>query len=205
MTISRSLNFPAQHEPGSRSAFTLTEIMVAMAIFSLVIVSVIYSHVFGMRMYNVTTTKLNASDQARSALNHVQDEIRAARLLYVGNGTASSFTQVSADNPRAGNSVQIYPTTDTNTFVRYYVDAQDLALMRKTSDGQLDRISNFVTNQIAFRAEDYKGNALTNDLNNRIIKMTLEFRQWEFSSTRAAGNYYDYYCLQTRITRRKVL
>jgi len=205
MNIPPSLNFPAQHRQGSRSGFTLTEVMVAMAIFSLVVVSVIYSHVFGMRMYNVTTTKLNASEQARSALNHVQDEIRAARLLYVGNGTAARFTQVSANGPRVGNAVQIYPTTDTNTFVRYYVDPEDLALMRKTSGGQLDRISNFVTNQIAFRAEDYKGNALTNDLNNRIIKMTLEFRQWEFSSTRAAGNYYDYYCLQTRITRRKVL
>jgi prepilin-type N-terminal cleavage/methylation domain-containing protein len=191
--------------PGVRAAFTLTEIMVASAVFSLVVVSVVYSHVFGLRMYNVTTTKLNSSDQARAALNHVQDEIRAARLLYVGTGTASRFTWVSANNPREGNAVQIYPTSDTNTFVRYYVDSQDLALMRKTSGGQVDVIANSITNQLAFRAEDFRGNVLTNDLNNRVIKMTLEFRQWEFSSARAAGNYYDYYSLQTRITRRKIL
>jgi prepilin-type N-terminal cleavage/methylation domain-containing protein len=188
-----------------RAAFTLAEMMVAMAIFLLVLTSVLYSHLFGLKMYNVTSTKLIASHGARAALNRVRDDIRSGRVLYVGVGTSTAFNNISTNSPHQGNAVQIYPTANTNTFIRYFWDASDQRLKRAASGTtQIEVIASFITNQIVFRAEDYLGNALTNDVNNRIIKMTLDFCQWELPSVQVVGGYFDYYRLQTRITRRTI-
>jgi hypothetical protein len=59
-------------------------------------------------------------------------------------------------------------------------------------------VANFVTNLIPFRAENYLGQVLTNNQNNRVIRMNLEFYQWEFPEE------YDYYGLQTKVTRRAI-
>lgn len=182
--------------------FTLSEIMVAMAIFSLVVIGVVYSHIFGLKMFNITATKLTASQGARAALNRVRDEIRSAKTVYVGNGNRAGFASVTGNAPRQGNAVRIVPSANTNISIWYYVDPQDEKLKRATTN-QLEVIASFITNQVAFYAEDYLGNVLTNDQNNRVIKMSLEFYQWEFPVTRV-GAYYDYYHLQTRITRRAI-
>jgi type II secretory pathway pseudopilin PulG len=188
-----------------RVAFTLAEMMVAMAIFSLVVISVVYSHLFGLKMFNVTSTKLIASHGARAALNHVRDEIRSGKILYVGNGSSSTFTLVATNTPRQGNALQIYPTSDTNNFVRYFRDPADQKLKRKTSaSSMVEVVASYITNQVVFYAEDFQGNPMTNDINTRIIKMGLDFCQWELPSTQVSGGYFDYYRLQTRITRRVI-
>jgi type II secretory pathway pseudopilin PulG len=187
-------------------AFTLTEFMVAMGIFALVILAVIYSQMFGMKMFTMTQSKLTAANGARTVLNRVRDEIRSGKTMVVGNGNANSFSTILSNAPHQGNALQIYPTTATNTFVRYYLDLSDQKLKRKTSgNGQPEVLASYITNQIVFRAEDYAGNVLTNEQNNRVIKMTLMFYQWEFPVMVAGqGGYYDYYKLQTRITRRTI-
>lgn len=197
------------HRPAARartSAFTLTEILIATALFSLVTVGVVYTHVFGLKMAKLTSSKLSATQSAREALNRVRDEIRSGKILCVGNGDDATFTLVAAGSPQEGNALQIYRTTDANVFVRYYLDTAEKSLMRKASgDNQIEVIAKYITNQMVFRAEDYLGNALTDDQNNRVIKMTLEFYQWEFPIARAGGgNYYDYYRLQTKIARRAI-
>jgi type II secretory pathway pseudopilin PulG len=191
---------------GRTSAFTLTEILIASALFGLVIVGVVYTHVFGLKMATLTNSKLTATENARRALNRVRDEIRSGKILYVGNGDGATFSPIAANSPHVGNALQIYRTVNTNTYVRYYLDAADQSLKRKTSvNGEVEEIASYITNQMVFRAEDHLGNALTNDQNNRVIKMTLEFYQWEFPVTRAGGgNYFDYYRLQTRISRRAI-
>jgi prepilin-type N-terminal cleavage/methylation domain-containing protein len=201
---------PANLSPGTisrrgRAAFTLTELMVAMAIFLLVVTSVIYSHLFGLKMFNVTSTKLAASHGARAALNRVRDDIRSGRVLYVGMGTGTAFNNIGTNTAHRGNALQIYPTANTNMFIRYFWDASDQRLKRAASGTtQIEVIASFITNQIVFTAEDFQGTALSNDLNNRIIKMTLDFCQWELPSVQVSGGYFDYYRLQTRITRRTI-
>ncbi len=183
----------------SRSAgFTLPEIMVAMGIFSLVVIGIISSHIFGLKMVTLTRTKLVTTHEAREALNRVRDEVRSGRIVYVGNGNSSSFTRIAPNNAREGNAVRIHQTVNTNRFVQYYLDPTDDTLKRRTSGGQIDVVANYVTNSIVFRAEDHLGNVLTNDQNNRVIRMNLEFYQWEFSDA------YDYYRLQTKITCRAI-
>src|SRR2546427_12580229 len=108
-------------------AFTLAEIMTATAIFSLVIIGALYSHIFGIKLANFTSTKLTASQNARKALGRVQDEIRSGKILYVGNGDFGSFTNTPANAQQKGNALQICPTANTNVYVRYYFDPNEQA------------------------------------------------------------------------------
>lgn len=201
-----TIQFPQPARRGGEFAYTLTEILIATALFTLVIVIVIYTHIFGLRMATLADTKLSATHNAREALNQVRDEIRSGKILYVGNGDNSTFTRLPVSAPQIGNALQIHPTANTNVFVRYYLDPEEKSLMRKTSGGgEVEKIARYLTNQLVFQAEDHLGNVLTNDQNNRVIRMQLEFYQWEFPIARVGGgNYYSYYRLQTRITRRAI-
>lgn len=182
-------------------AFTITELMIAMGLFALVVIGSILSHVVGLKMCTINQTKLKTTHTARAALSRAEDEIRSAMELHVGNGNITNFTYAGTNQLRQGNAVQIYPTGDTNNFIRYYLDTTDQTLKRVASGGGFETIANYITNKIPFAAEDYEGNVLTNDQNNRVIRMNFEFYQWEFAGPNAR-NVYDYYRLQTRIARR---
>jgi hypothetical protein len=192
--------------PTSRSGFTLAEIMTATGLFSLVVIGLVYSQLFGMRTFNITSTRVSASDNARKVLNRVRDDVRSGKLLYVGSGSSTGFTHIALNSPHQGNALQIHPTKDTNVFIRYYLDTATQTLRRTASGtGRVEVLAPFLTNQIAFIAEDFAGRALTNDQNNRVIKLVLDFYQWEFPVAQVgAGAFYESYHLQTRITRRTI-
>lgn len=187
-------------------AFTVTEIMTVMALFALLLAGLLSGQIMGMKMYLISQSKLTAAASGRRALDRVREEIRCGKLLLVGNGDCVTFTPIADGAPQLGNAVQICATINTNNFVRYYLDASDDRLKRVTSDtSPVQVIANYVTNDFSFRAEDFRGNVLTNNQNNRVIRMVLEFYQWEFPCTTVgANNVYDYYRLQTRITRRTI-
>ncbi len=181
--------------------------MTATTLFSLVIIGVIYSQMFGLRLFNVTSAKLSAGDNARKVLNAVRDDVRSGKILYVGMGDSTHFTNIVGNGLRQGNALQIYPTTDTNVFIRYFLDRTTQSLKRTTSGnvGQVKVLAPFLTNQIAFRAEDFQGNVLTNNQNNRVIRVVMDFYQWEFPMAQVGtGAFFDYYHLQTKITRRAI-
>jgi prepilin-type N-terminal cleavage/methylation domain-containing protein len=199
-TSSIAFGIPSRDRPG----FTIAEIMTSMAIFSLVILGVLYSHLFGLRVFNISATRLGASQYSRVALNRVNEDIRSGKLLYVGNGSSTGFTNLAVNNPRIGNALEIYPAAGTNVFIRYFMDSGAQEFKRFDSvSGNVQVIAPFVTNQMVFSAEDYAGNSLTNDQNNRIIRLDLDFYQWEFPVAQV-GAYYNSYHLQTRIARRNI-
>ena len=197
---------PSRSPRASQSAFTLAELMTAAGLFSLVVIGVVYAHLVGMRMFTITSTRLSASESARVVLNRVRDEIRSGKILEVGNGDSTHFTNIAFNGLRQGNALQINPTTDTNVFIRYFLDPASQCLMRTTSGaGQLEVLAPYLTNRIAFYAEDYAGHTLTNNSNNRVVRLVLDFYQWQFPVARVgAGAFYDYYHLQTRVTRRAI-
>jgi prepilin-type N-terminal cleavage/methylation domain-containing protein len=189
---------------GSR-AFTLPEMLIVVTIFVLLVAAVFSTQLWGMRMYRISQTKLTIADQARRVLNHVQDEIRSAYAIDVGSGGGdiSTFRRVSGNAPRSGNALRIYPTDDTNDFVYYYRDEVDSSLKRLTSDGASQVLARSITNAIVFRAEDFRGNVLTNTQPSRVIQTTLEFYQQRFSSGVAPdGVRFEHYLLQTRTAQR---
>lgn len=189
--------------PRRHRAHTLTELMVSMAIVLLVMAGVLSAHVFGLKLFEVTKTKIGASDDARAAVSLMVTEIRSAKLLRVGTGSASAFSEAPIDTPQLGNAVQIHATTSPSNFVRYYRDPADQKLKRQTSAGTSSVVASAITNAIVFTAEDFSGTILTNNENNRVIGLALQFCQLEYPAVSIGpGNLYDFYQLRTKITRR---
>ena len=188
----------------SELAFTLSELMVTSAILGMVVIGALGTHLVGVNMYQMTKAKLGASDEARSAISKLVDEIRAAKTLKVGAGTLGGFTQAAANTPQMGNSIQICMSTNTNMFVRYYWDVGDKRLKRTTNGSYAAMVvANSISNDLVFSAEDHLGNVITNPQNNRVIGMRLEFFQIAYPIINIGpGGVYDYYRLSTRITRR---
>jgi hypothetical protein len=206
MTLPLHNSRPNRSPRAGQAAFTLAEIMTAMTLFSLVVIGIVYANLVGMRMFTITSTRLSASDGARRVLDRVRDDVRSGKILNVGNGDSTHFTNVPSTGLRQGNALQIHPTSNTNVFIRYFLDPVTQSLKRTTSgSGQVEMLAPYLTNRLAFYAEDCSGHTLTNDSNNRVIKLVLEFHQWEFPVAQVgAGAFYDHYHLQTRITRRAI-
>jgi prepilin-type N-terminal cleavage/methylation domain len=187
-----------------RQGFTLTEVMITMALVLIVLATVLSCHLFGMRLFEVTKAKLGASDEARGAISTLISEIRSAKKLRIGSGTLASFAEVIPNQPQVGNAIQIYPTINTNSFIRYFWDSTDQKLKRATNDAaEAYVVAHSISNQIVFTAEDYAGQVLTNNDNNRVIGLSLQFYQLQYPAVSIGpGNHYDYYQLRTKITRR---
>lgn len=188
----------------SQRAFTIAEVMVTMAIILMVMAAVLSCHLFGMRMFELTKAKLGASDDARKAISLMVAEIRAAKRVRVGNGSLAGFNEVALNTQQKGSAIQIYPSTNTNSFVRYFWDAADRKLKRATNGAsQASTIASSISNATVFTSEDFSGSILTNNENNRVIGLTLQFYQLQYPTVSIGpGNYYDYYQLRTKITRR---
>jgi len=188
-------------------AFTLAELLITMAVFTLLMAALLSAHLMGMRMRRVSETKLSATASARKSLNYVRDEIRTAKTITVGSGNDSTFTVIPNFSQQIGNAVQICATTNTNSFVRYYIDASEQALMRVASTNPTPQlIADSITNALAFTAEDFQGNVLTNAQKTRVVRMMLEFYQREYAlggSTNPSAQW-DYFRVQTRVTRRAI-
>jgi hypothetical protein len=203
MKIRQLISNPAfPQKPRATSGATLVEAMVTVGIGVLGLAAVLSSHLMGLKMYNISATKLCASAGSRSALNKVMIDVRTAKNLYVGTGSEGSFKRTAAGSKQVGNALLIEPfENNTNVWIRYFIDPSSKTLRRKTSTESTRVISNYITNTIAFQAEDHRGTVLTNDSNNRVVRMLLEFYQWEFPVAKVGGHY-DYFRLQTRIAKR---
>lgn len=185
-------------------AFTFTELMVTMSLMLMVLSGVLLAHLFGVRLFGITKAKLGANQEARRAISLLIDEIRTGKLVKIGSGNLSSFTEVSPEASQVGSALQIYPTTSTNSFIRYFWDSSSKQLKRTTNGSTaIEIVANSITNEMVFRAEDFRGNILTNNENNRVIALDLQFYQIQYPIVIIGpGQYYDYYQLRTKITRR---
>lgn len=190
--------------PARLRAFTLTEVMISMTIIVMVFTGILTTHVFGLRLYDLTRAKLGASDDARASLGKIALDIRSAKLVRIGTGTSNDFTECAINAPQIGNAIQLYASTNTNFFVRYYLDPADNHLKRTTNNmGVTTVIAHSISNYNVFTAESYAGSILTNNENNRVIGLKLQFVQlFNPSLPIGPGNYFDHYQLSTKITRR---
>lgn len=188
----------------SYEAYTLPEFLITMVVVLMVTSAVIASHLFGLRLFEIAKAKLGASDEARAAISAMVAEIRSAKIVKIGTGSLSSFTEIAPNATQIGNSIQVYASTNLNTFIRYYWDSADQKLKRTTNaTSYVQIVVNSISNQMVFTSEDYRGQVLTNNENNRVIGLTLQFYQLEYPYMQIGpGNYYDFYQLRTKITRR---
>lgn len=180
-----------------------------MALFSLVIGGVMSANFYGMRISQLTKAKLGATDDGRRALTKMSDEIRSAWIIKVGNGSATTFNEVSSGALQQGSAIQVYTNfNDMNTWVRYYFDSSTNQLKRIVA-GQAARrasvVADSVANSTIFSAEDFSGNVLplADDRNNRVISVKIEFNEILYPSVKIGpGKIFEYYKIETKVTRR---
>jgi len=188
----------------SRCGFTLAEFGVSVALFLLVLLGVLYSHLFGMRAYELAKSKLGANGSVRSVISRLTDEIRSAAAVQVGTGDLCTFAVATTNTPQQGNAIQIYPTDDTNRFIRYYLDPTQQKL-RRITDGSVAStvVASAVTNQVVFTAEDFSGQILTNHEDSRVIGFTLQFYQLQYPAVSIGpGSLYDFCQFSAKYARR---
>lgn len=188
-------------------AFTLPEVMVTAAVSLLVLSGLIATYLFGLRLLEFTKPKLSASDDARSIVGVLANEVRSASLIRIGQGSRTTFVEIPVGARQEGNAIQIYPTTDLAVFVRYYHDPADRTLVRLPADSDSPRIvANCITNTLVFSSENFSGQVITNNQNNRVIGLLLQFYQIQFPAVQIGpGQFYDFYQLRSKFTRRKIL
>jgi len=191
--------------PFRRRAFTIVEIMVTLVIFSLVVIAMVSSQLFGLRVNKAVSAKMIATADARHAMDQVRDRIRNANTVIVGNSNGTNFLSIT-NGTQAGNAVQVFPSTNSALYYLFYVNTNANQLMvyfggSSTTNGIYRSLAGNVTNRIVFDAEDFQGNILTNNQNNRVIRMTLDFLQFEYASGQR-GNAYNHYQVQMRATQR---
>ena len=97
-----------------RGGFTLVEMMVSMTVFIMAIGTLMMVHIFGGRMYELSKAKLGASDEVRTSLAYLMDEVRSNELIFVGTGNVSSFSIAGDGVAQQGNAIQIYPSKNTS-------------------------------------------------------------------------------------------
>lgn len=186
-------------------AFTFPDVMVTAAVSMLVLAGLITTYLFGFRLFEFTKPKLSASDNAREALGKFVLDLRSANCVRVGTGTGSTFTKASSGSFLQGNALQVFATTNTNSYTVYYLDTDQKLKRRKNGSGIIDIIATGISNQNSqvFTIENYAGTILTNDAYNSLIGMNLQFLQIEYPTFKIGTNrFYDSYQLRTKVIQR---
>lgn len=198
------MKLTTRHQQSRRSApfpqtgFTLPELLIAIAVFILLLSGLVSAHLFGLSMFRITETKLNATADARKLIGTMANEIRACKSVEVGNIKNGDFEGLLNGEAQQGTSLLIYPSEDTNTHIIYFIDPSDDTFRRTTSTTNSAVIlAEQVTNNVVFQVRDHLGNILSNNMNNRVIHLNLEFYQASRYMQHA-----DYYKLETAVTRR---
>lgn len=181
-------------------AFTLPEVLLTMTICVLITIAVVISQLFGARLTQFTQAKVNTSDNARSLMRLLNSDIQSARLIRVGDGSVSSFTEALIDTPQLGNALEIYPTTSSNVFLRYFRNAADSKLKRLGTNGVVADLAGNITNATVFSVEDFRGNVVTTRQHNAVIGIDLQFnRLTNPNLPLGPAQHYKSYRFQTRI------
>lgn len=186
-----------------QTAFTLPEIVIAMGLVVIVFAGTLASHLFGMKLMERSNAKADASAEAWGNFNTLMGEVCSAKSLAVGSGTPSSFSEIAIDTPQKGVALQIYPTTDTNVFIRYFLDTTAGTLNRMTNGAAAAVIAGGIKNTDPFTLEDAMGNVVTNNQNNCALGLLLQFQRIQYTNLPVgSNNFYTSYQVGTRIARR---
>jgi prepilin-type N-terminal cleavage/methylation domain-containing protein len=184
----------------ANAGFTLMELLVAMFIFVFVLMGILYFHVHGLKMFQITETKLNVLTWSRETVGRLTDEVRSSADVEIGNKTNGPFIGLLPGETQQGNAILIV-TTNVNSAVSitniYFVGPSNQLLVLNSLAAVPNRLAQFVTNSQPFSLQNFSGETLTNRLNNGIIHMVFEFYQPERYLLGA-----DYYKLETSVSRR---
>jgi hypothetical protein len=179
---------------------TITEMMIACGLFSLVILGILGAHFAGLRFYQLIQPKVQNAQYERQTVSRLIEEVRSANSLQVGTGTVSAFTVAGPTNVQTGNALRIYMQTNSPNYIYYFHDQATATVQRVASGTNAVIIANCVTNHAIFSMQDFAGNTLTNSQNNAVLSLLLQFKRdsaWKGISDAAQ--------VRTKATRRNIL
>jgi hypothetical protein len=152
---------------------------------------------------------LDTSDDSRHSMGMLHQDVRTASTIYVGTGSLAGFTNAGATNIQAGNALEIYASTNTNSWVLYFYDSAKNTLFRTNWDGaslgSFDMVSaNPITNDnYIFTMQDYLGNTLSNSTPYPVVAVYLSFTKLQNPQiVIEPGSPVDFYQINTRIAPR---
>jgi len=189
---------------------TLIEVVTSVGLLSLISIALVYTQMFGLRYNQLTCSKLGASDKSRMGFDRLTRDIRQAMSWRIGYGDVSNFS-IRTNGDQVGNALQIWYTADTNAYVRYFFDTNQLRLYRMTNGMTtasllVENLTNASGDGMTFRAQDYLGSSVscasidvTNANYKSTILTTLEFCQYQYPLTKVGPKYYyNYYRIRFR-------
>jgi hypothetical protein len=153
-------------------------------------------------MTELTQTKVHTSDRARQLIRLLGSDIRNSQKVRIGTGSVSLFVAAPNNAPQQGNALQVYPTDDTNVFIRYFQSPSDKTLQRMDDDGSLTALASGVTNSLVFTLEDFAGAVLNDRQRNAVVGLDLRFNRLKNPDAPVgAPYYYKSYRFRTRIAQ----
>ncbi|MGB7768916.1 MAG: prepilin-type N-terminal cleavage/methylation domain-containing protein [Verrucomicrobiia bacterium] len=177
-------------------AFTLTEMMVTLTIFLLVVTAMVSLQIFGFRINSLTTNKSRFIASSLYALDQIQCQVRNANVVVAGNGTNLLSFQSTATN---GNALMIYPPTGAANLLYLATNNGTLYEIYGTNNRPV-AVAHQITNQVVFQTVDCNGNNISStSVEHYAIRMTLNFFYMNY---RIPTNIADYYTFQTEMTPR---
>jgi hypothetical protein len=185
-----------------QAGMTLSETMVASAVFGLMVIGLVYCQMFGLRQDQLVNSKIGSAELARLSFNDMANSIRSAKIWQIGNGNLSSFTGIPQGTNQQGNALKLSMTTDTNQYYLYYFDTAARKLYRGHSGSTAKTcLASSLTNTMYFQAQDYRGVVQTDLSHKDVIVAVMQFCQYQYPITKVGpGNYYDYYKVELRLT-----
>jgi prepilin-type N-terminal cleavage/methylation domain-containing protein len=185
-----------------KAGFTLSELMVASAIFSLTVLGFVYCQMFGMRQDELVNSKIGSSEQARLSFNELANNIRSAKIWQIGDGDLNSFSGIPPGSNQQGTALKLSLTTDTNHYYLYYFDTNACKLFRGHSgSAAVMCLAQFLTNAMYFQAQNYRGENQTDLTHKGVIDVVMQFCQYQYPLTKVGpGYFYDYYKMELRLT-----
>ena len=188
---------------------TLIEMLFAFAVFTMLMTGLFALHIFGLKMNQLTLSKLGASDQARDGFGRLLGDVRSSSSFQIGtmptNTPYTNFTAIATGSNWVGNALKLSYSTTTNQII-YYFHPTNYALCRYTNgvSGYFQVVSG-LTNTGVFRAEDYQGVPQSGANAQNVVSVFMEFIEFQYPLTRvgSGSNYlYDYYKLEFKAASR---
>jgi hypothetical protein len=179
-----------------RNAFTIPELLLALSIFLVCVFGIVSLQILGLKMNAISASKLKSTAASLKTLNIVRDHVLGANSVLVGNGDSNSFTVTGT----IGNALQVYPTTNSSNYLRFYLSTDDNTLYELNNTNEaLTAIAPNITNELVFQTVDFQGNTSSSSREHYAIKMTLQFSQLDYKVPKKTS---EYYTLETEMTPR---
>jgi hypothetical protein len=188
----------------AQCGFTLPEYVITLALVLVVGATMLAAFLYGARMSLLAGTTLEVNDGVRNVLLQFVHDVRSAADLDIGEGDATYFIPVDTNAPRQGVALQLYRTTGTNTYIRYFLDTADQRLKMVTSS-TLDPvvIAEGVANTTPFTCEDPWGNVVSNEQTRQVIGLVLQLNRAALPGSSATQAEREHYLqVSTRVNKR---